>query len=145
MSPSLALEPAGGQVVITRFECPGLLAMLAVLVLHVRVKRDVRRRVPGFIGIVLLRDWRRRTVLSISLWPDVATVYGMGSVSRHVAASRVPGSLGIRTTCGFFCYAGDWRRVMFGTGTDAGSPLAAYQAPDRAPDQASGTHVKEEP
>jgi hypothetical protein len=119
----LELDPAGGQVVVTRFDCTALIGMLAIIALHLRVKRDVRRNARGFLGIRLLIDWRRRTILSISLWRDLASVYAMGNVRRHVEAARLPGVLGATTTCGVFCFAGDWRRVMFGSEVDARSPL----------------------
>lgn len=123
MTPIIEPDPDQGQVVVTRFECPNLLAVLVVRLLHRRVKRAVRRHASGFLGIRLIVDWRSRTVLSISLWQDLASVYTMGEVSRHVEATRVPGSLGITTACGVFCYAGDWKRVMFGADRVAGSPL----------------------
>ncbi|MEU4645722.1 hypothetical protein [Micromonospora sp. NPDC023814] len=103
-----------GQVVITKFHCGGLGRILLILLLHIRVKRDVRRYATGFIGIKLLVEWRQRTVWSISLWRDLDSVYSMGSVSRHVAASRVPAKLGVRTSCDIFCHVGEWTRVMFG-------------------------------
>ncbi len=108
---------------ITRFECRTIRNMLVVLLLHLRVKRDVRRQARGFLGIVLRRDWRTRTIVSISLGQDMHSVYSMGDVPRHVAAARVPRQLGITTRCGVFCYAGDWRRVMFGTDDETPSPL----------------------
>jgi hypothetical protein len=117
------LDPAGGQAMITRFECRNVLNMLVVLALHMRIKRDVRHKNPGFLGIVLLRQWRSRTVLSISLWRDIDSVYGMGRVDRHIAAARVPGKLRIATRCGVFCYSGDWRQVMFGAGQENPSPI----------------------
>jgi hypothetical protein len=117
------MDPAGGQVVVTRFECTALVGMLMILALHRRVKRDVRRNAPGFLGIRLLVDWRRRTILSISLWKDLSSVYAMGNVRRHVEASRLPAVLGATTTCGVFCFVGDWRRVMFGSVVEARSPL----------------------
>lgn len=119
----LETDPAGGQVVVTRFECRSLLGLAAVLVLHVRLKFDVRRQATGFVGIRVLTDWRDRTVLSISLWQDLGSVYSMGNVPRHVSAARVPGRLGIRTTCGIFCFVGDWRRVMFRGRAENHSPL----------------------
>jgi hypothetical protein len=109
---------------ITRFECPSLVAMLVIIVLHYCIKRDVRRRVPGYLGAVMTRDWRARAMLSITLWESIDSVYGMGGVNRHIMAARVPARLGISTRCGVFCYAGDWRRVMFDAGVPKPSPLA---------------------
>jgi hypothetical protein len=95
-----------------------------MLALHTRVKRDVRRQGDGLIGSRVIVDWHRRVMLSVSLWPDIASVYSMGNVPRHVEAARVPGRLGIRTTSGVFCFAGDWRRVMFGSPMPPRTPLA---------------------
>lgn len=109
------MDPSGGQVVVTRFECASLFRLLVVLALHVRTKRDVRRRATGFLGAKYLVDWRRRTVLNISLWLDLQSIYSMGDVPRHVTAAHLPPRIGVQTTCGVFCFAGDWRRVMFDT------------------------------
>jgi len=125
----MEIDPAGGQVVVTRFECTALIGMLAIIALHLRVKRDVRRHARGFLGIRLLIDWRRRTILSISLWRDLASVYSMGDVPRHVEAARLPGQLGAATSCGVFCFAGDWRRVMFGGQVEVRSPLRPLSDP----------------
>jgi len=114
---------------ITRFDCPGLLAMLVVLLLHKRVARDVRRYASGFIAVVSHHDWRTRTVLSISLWRDLDSVYSMGQVDRHVAVTRIPRRLGIATRCGVFCYVGGWLDVMFGPPAKSMSPLAEAVPP----------------
>jgi hypothetical protein len=124
VTPQFRLDPSGGQVMITRFECPNRVTMLVVALLHERIKRDVRRRVPGYLGAVMVRDWRRRTVLSVTLWDKIESVYGMGGVDRHIEAARVPARLGIDTRCGVFCYAGDWREVMFHSTHGNPSPLA---------------------
>lgn len=112
-------------MVVTRFECPNRVVLAYLLVLHTRIKRDVRRFADGLIGARTVVDWRRRTLLSVTLWTDIASVYGMGGVSRHVAAARIPSRLGVRTRCGVFCFAGDWRRVMFRSEVTAGSPFQA--------------------
>ncbi len=108
---------------VTRFECGTFAKVLVMLLLHLRIKRDVGRLGEGLIGSRVVIDWRRRVVLSISLWPDIDSVYSMGNVPRHVRAARVPGKLGIETTCGVFCFAGDWRRVMFQSPVEARSPF----------------------
>jgi hypothetical protein len=122
------LDPAGGQVVVTRFDCGGLVNLLTLLVLHVRIKRAVRRRAPALIGSRVVVDWRRRVMYSISMWPDLDSVYLMGEVKPHVLAARRPRRMGVRTTCGVFCYAGDWRRVMFRGGSQEPSPFAPMPA-----------------
>ena len=123
MTPAFDLDPARGQVMITRFECPNLWTMLLIVLLHRRIKREVARLADGYLGATMLRDWRARTVLSMSLWRDIESVYSMGEVPRHVHASRLPPRFGIRTRAGVFCYAGDWRQVMFGAGRPKPSPL----------------------
>jgi hypothetical protein len=123
MSPTFNLDPTKGQVMITRFECPSLFAMVVILLLHRRIKRQVAQLAQGYLGGVTLRDWRARTVLSISLWRDIDSVYSMGDVPRHIHGSRVPARLDVRTRAGVFCYAGDWRQVMFGAGKPKPSPL----------------------
>ena len=123
MEPMFELHPEGGQVMVTRFECGTVAKLLYMILLHLRIKRDVRRAGNGLIGSRVVVDWRRRVMLSISLWPDIDSVYSMGSVPRHVTAARIPGRLGIRTTCGVFCFAGDWRRVMFGSPTEPRTPF----------------------
>jgi hypothetical protein len=123
IEPVLELHPAGGQVVVTRFECGSMSRLVAIRLLHARLKRHVRRGATGFIAVRTVTDWRRRTMLSISLWESLDSIYSMGEVRRHVAASRVPGRLGVATTCGIYYLVGDWRRVMFGGAADTRSPL----------------------
>ncbi|WP_238005282.1 hypothetical protein KZZ52_17230 [Dactylosporangium sp. AC04546] len=119
----LHAEPDSGQVVITRFECPNLAVLAYLLVLHVRIKRAVHRHAPALIAARVVVQWRRRTMLSISLWPDLDSIFAMGSVRRHVIGSRVPGRLGVRTSSGIFTFTGDWRRVMFGSPSAPHDPL----------------------
>lgn len=123
MIPLLEPDVTGGQVIVTRFECGTLRNLLWIIVMHIRLKLDVRRQSSGLVGVKALIDWRRRTFLSISLWRDLDSVYSMGNVPRHVSAARVPSVLGVRTTCGVFCFVGDWRRVMFRSPSLPCSPL----------------------
>ena len=123
MTPLFDLHPAGGQVVVTRFECPSMWTLACLLMVHARIKRDVRRRNPGFVGAHTVVLWRRRTLLSVTIWDELSSVYRMGDVPRHVTGARLPARLGVRTRCGVFCYAGDWRRVMFRGDVPARSPL----------------------
>ncbi len=122
-SPLLELSIDGGQVVVTRFECPTLTALIIIRLIHTRLKPAVRRGAKGFLGVTTNVNWKQRTMLSISLWKDLDSIYSMGNVPRHIMASRVPSRLGVSTTCGIFCLAGDWRRVMFRGETQARSPL----------------------
>jgi hypothetical protein len=123
MEPMFELRPEGGQVMVTRFECGSVAKLLYMVLLHLRIKRDVHRMGDGLIGSRVIIDWRRRVMLSVSLWPDIDSVYSMGSVPRHIAAARIPARLGVRTTCGVFCFAGDWRRVMFGSPVEPRTPV----------------------
>jgi hypothetical protein len=119
----LGFYPEGGHIVVTRFECGSLSALLAVRITHARLKRHVRRRARGFLGVTAITDWRRRTMLSISLWQDLDSIYSMGNVPQHVAAARLPHRLGVSTTSGIFYLVGDWRRVMFRSDVTTRSPL----------------------
>jgi hypothetical protein len=135
VAPLLELYPDGGQVVVTRFECGSVPKLLVIRLLHASLKRAVRRTAPGFIAIRAIIDWRRRTMLSISLWEDLESIYAMGNVPRHVSAARVPSALGVATTCGIYYLVGDWRRVMFGGTADTRSPLyplPKYRSPAHA-------------
>ncbi len=103
----------GGRVVVTRFECNTYAQLVVMLVLHQRVKRAVRRDASGLLAATLVVDWRRKVMLSISLWQDQRSIYTMGEVYRHIVATRLPSRWGIRTASGIFAFAGDWRAVMF--------------------------------
>jgi len=127
IEPVLDLDPAGGQVVVTRFECGSVARLLAIRLLHSRLKRHVRQGATGFIAVRTVTDWRRRTMLSISLWESLDSIYSMGEVPQHVAASRIPVRLGVSTTCGIYYLVGDWRRVMFGGAAVTRSPLYPLQ------------------
>jgi hypothetical protein len=107
-------------IVVTGFECPSLWALLVVLVLHVRLARDVRREATGFLGATRMIAWRRRTLLNISLWRDMEGVRSMGRVQRHVNATRVPSTLGVATYGDIYSFDGDWKRVLFGIGRHPG-------------------------
>lgn len=119
----LTPDPTSGQVIVTRFECPNLRVLAYLLVLHARIKRDVQRLAPGLIASRVVVHWRQRTMLSISLWSELDSVYEMGSVPRHIHGSRIPGKLGVATSSGVFTFVGDWRRVMFGSPAAPRSPL----------------------
>jgi len=123
IEPLFELQPEGGQVIVTRFECRSLLQLAFMVALHIRVKRAVRIQAPGLIASKALVDWRRRTLMSISLWKDLDSIYSMGSVPRHIEATRIARRIGVRTACGVFCFAGDWKRVMFRAGDGHDSPL----------------------
>lgn len=114
-------------MIVTRFECPNRFVLGYLALLHWRIKRDVKRlaggSAGGFVAGRALLDWRGRTLLSVTLWRDIGSVYAMGSVARHVQAARIPHRLGVRTKCGVFCFAGDWRRVMFHGHAPPGTPI----------------------
>jgi hypothetical protein len=133
VTPLLELSADGGQVVITRFECPTLSALIAVRLIHARLKPTVQRDAQGFIGATTITDRKQRTMLSISLWQNLDSIYSLGNVPQHVAAARIPSRLGVSTTCGIFCLAGDWRRVMFHGQTQTRSPLHPLTPGDSRP------------
>jgi hypothetical protein len=116
-----------GQVVITRFECRSRYSLMVIYALHLRVKREVRRRVPGYLGGAIQIIWRKRTLVSISLWDELGSIYDMGQVQHHILASRVPHRMGAKTACGIYSYNGDWRQVMFGTESQRPEPLYPIQ------------------
>lgn len=123
MDPLIVPDPDRGQVVITRFECESARGLLRLLLLHKRIKRDVRRQASGFVGVRTLVFWRSRTMLSVSVWKDLESIYSMGQVARHIQAAKRTSRLRVTTASGIFCYAGDWRRVMFRVGQPKDSPL----------------------
>ena len=90
--------------------------MIAAITVHSERSRSL-------VASRALVDWRRHTLVSVTLWDDLDSVYSMGSVHAHVAASRLPPRMGVRTACGIFCFVGDWRRVMFGAPHEGRSPL----------------------
>jgi hypothetical protein len=114
-----------GQVVITRFECPSRLRLLVILAMHYRVKKEVRRVAEGYLGGTTIVQWKQRTLLSLSLWRQLDSIYDMGKANRHIVASRVPARLRVSTACGIYAYSGDWRQLMFGTPVAANEPLLA--------------------
>ena len=123
MDPLITPEPERGQVVITRFECESARGLVRLLLLHKRIKRDVRRQASGFIGVRTLVFWRSHTMLSISVWQDLDSIYSMGQVARHIHAAKRTSQLRVTTASGIFCYAGDWRKVMFRVGQPKDTPL----------------------
>lgn len=126
----MELAPDGGHLVVTRFQCRHRPALIVLLVLHQRVKREVRRKVEGCLGVTTMTDWRRGELTSISLWRKAEDIYGMGEVQSHIVATRVPGKIRVTTQSGVFTYSGDWRRVLFGTKYTDGSPLTGWRPPD---------------
>jgi hypothetical protein len=116
----------GGAVVVTLFVCRTRRDIALIWWLHKRIKPAVRAHASGFLDVRLIIDWRRRLVRSVSLWTDPAHLYGMGKVSEHVAASRIPAVRGIETSCAIYTYEGQCMPLMFGaTPGEKPSPLAA--------------------
>lgn len=113
------------QVVVTRFECHRLWPLLIILAKHYRMKREIRRVAEGYLGGAVIVRWRQRTLLSLSLWRSLDSIYDMGRSNGHIAASRVPARLGVATSCGIYAYSGDWRQIMFGVPVAANEPLLA--------------------
>ena len=122
------LDTSSGCVVITRFECRSVFGLLYFIALHARLQHAVRKDAGGYVGSCAVVLWGSRTLLSISLWADLKAVYSMGNVSRHIEAARLPRRLGIATNCGIYGFAGDWRRVMFGTECESRSPIRPIES-----------------
>jgi len=102
-----------GHIAVTRFECRTLLNVVVVLLVHKRIKREVRRVAEGFVGAAPVVLWKDRTILSVTLWRTLESMYAMGEVQSHILASRLPHKLGIRTASGLFPFAGDWKNLLF--------------------------------
>ncbi len=99
---------------VTRFECPTARALLMIVLLHLRVGPSVRKRTTGLLGIKMFIRWRERVLYNVSLWSEFDDIYSMGNVPLHVAATRLTAKFGVRTACGIYDCAGDWRSLMFG-------------------------------
>ena len=122
-------DSRSGVVVVTLFECQSVGKMLAIGYLHRRMKAVIREKVPGFLDVRLFVDWKHRSSRSVSLWSNLDALRLMGTVSQHVAASRLPARYGIETACGVFAYIGDWRTVLFGDSRwSSDSPLGVRYA-----------------
>ncbi|MFJ6854158.1 hypothetical protein ACIQM3_27180 [Streptomyces sp. NPDC091271] len=113
MNPYTKARDPRGHIALTRFECRSALNMAVVLFLHARIKREVRRIAPEFVGAAPVVLWRHRTILSVTLWRTLESMYAMGEAQSHILAARVPHKLGIRTTSGLFPYGGDWKNLLF--------------------------------
>lgn len=133
LTPLFEADPAGGQIVVTRFECGSLPKLLAVRFLHVALAREVRRHARGFLGIKVITSLRHRTILSISLWDHIDSVYTIGEVRRHTRAVRLTHRLDVRTSCGIFCFAGGCQRVLFRFNAEVRSPLHPLADPPLQP------------
>lgn len=107
---------------ITRFEFTRLPDMLLFISLHRRVNKSAERMCDGLLGVSTLKYWQTLTVLSISVWRNLDSVYQMGDVPLHITASRWPAQRGTVTRCGVYPYSGDWKWVMFKAGTKGKSP-----------------------
>ena len=134
---------AQSRVVVTRFECYTLLNFVIITLLHLWLKRFVRRAVGGLLGVAQLTNLQHRTVWSVSLWDDLGSIYSMGNCPPHIRAARLPHRLGIKTTCGVFTLTGDWRQVMFGSQVVTHSPLS--RDVDSTPVQSRQTRVRRYP
>lgn len=110
--PRLPAHP--GAVVVTRFRCSTLVNFALLLCLHRWIKKYIRRDTVGLVGVALLVIWSKRTVISISLWQDVDSIYSMGQCEKHITVSRIPRRLGIDTDSHIFSCAGEWKQVLFG-------------------------------
>ena len=122
MIPEAQVRPDGGDIVVTRFECRSALSLLTIALLHIRHKQRILSQARGLLYATMFVDWHRRTLISISLWSDLSSIYSMGAVPEHIAMARVPRRLGVTTACGVFGFIGGWRAVLF-NGPETKSPL----------------------
>lgn len=114
MNPFLGDLAAVQSISVTWFECKTPLQRWVVRWFHRVVGREVRARIPGYVGTSLFRPRNSAHLVSISMWEDQACMVRMGSVASHIRAARVPGRLRVKTTGGIYQYNGDWRTVLHG-------------------------------
>lgn len=112
------------RVVVTRFECRTFIALLIIIALHHLIAPYVRRDVQGHLGALHQVNWRKRTVMNVSLWTSIDAIYSMGRCDAHIVAARIPRRLGVATSCAIFRMEGDWRSVMFGRSIESRSILS---------------------
>ncbi len=97
--------------------------LLVIALLHPWIRHQIQREATGLVASSRRILWRERTLLSVSMWQNLDSIYTMGRCGAHVAAARLPHHLGISTSCGIFTLAGDWRRIMFESHASTRSPL----------------------
>lgn len=115
-------------VVVTRFQCGSLAKLLVVALLHPWIRHEIQLETTGLVASSRRILWRQRTLLSVSMWQDLDSIYTMGRCGAHVAAARLPHHLGISTTCGIFTLVGDWKRIMFESHSSTHSPLRRLES-----------------
>jgi len=99
---------------LTVFRCASWRSLARIVWEHRRVKRDVRRRVDGFVAVSLGVDVRTRTAFSLSLWRDLAAMRNVGHARRHVEAARQTlRSADVETEQMVYQPLGDWRTVLW--------------------------------
>ena len=128
-----ATDPtARDVVVVTRFECGTFVCLVTLALLHPWIRHQVEVNATGILGACRRILWRERTLLSVSLWRDVESIYSMGSCQRHISAARLPARLGIETSCAIFNLSGDWKRIMFNSPARTRSPLRPLKGLSRS-------------
>jgi hypothetical protein len=118
-----ALDGTQGLVVVTRFVAPTVPRLIVLRFIHPFVKLQIRLACPGLVGAASWTSWIEKTLYSISAWESSASIYDLGNVNGHVNASRIPGHLGVTTSCGVFSFAGEWKEMLFQAGPGGVSPL----------------------
>ena len=128
-------DPTGDArdvVVVTRFDCGTLVYLIALVLLHPWIRHQVEVDAIRMLGACRRILWRERTLLSVSLWRDVESIYSMGHCQRHISAARLPARLGIEASCGIFSLSGDWKRIMFNSPARTRSPMRPLKGLSRS-------------
>lgn len=108
----MTMPPQPGALVLTTFRCRNLLSFFTFMLLHWRLKRDVRTQAEGFLGVTLYSDRSRRLHRSISLWRDPSCVMSMGSVKRHIFAVHQANQWIDESSCVIYSNPEDWRKLL---------------------------------
>jgi len=123
------LDPAGGVLVVTRFDCDTLPRLFFMRVVHLVLSRRIARTLGGSLLFVsTFTEVRARRVISVTAFAGLEDLYRMGTVSEHIRGAKIVARRGYRTSAGIFPYGGDWRRIMFDSPGHSPSPLHDYGA-----------------
>ncbi|MGI5245256.1 hypothetical protein [Dactylosporangium sp. CA-139066] len=121
------LDPAGGVLVVTRFDCDTLFRLVYMRLVHLVLSRRVSRALgETLLFVSTFTEVRTRRVISVTAFGRVEDLYRMGTVGDHIRGAKLVARKRFRTSAGIFPYGGDWRRVMFDSAVHSPSPLQDY-------------------
>jgi hypothetical protein len=124
------LDPAGGVLVVTRFDCDTLPRLVYLRLVHLVLSRRIRRALgETLLFVSTFTELRTRRVTSVTAFARLEDLYRMGTVGDHIKGAKLVARKRFRTSAGLFPYAGDWRHVMFDSAAHSPSPLHAYGPP----------------